>query len=227
MVDIIFYATTSIVGYIILLGLPNMPWYLGGNGHCHNNYADPLRFNYKSTWINGFYILQCGQHLYSFVAHLLDNSIEARAKFYETFLHHSLSIMLIMMSYLNNQTMVGIMVLFLHDCSDTFLLIARFYGDLRNKNKIVLHCIYACSMFSWIMLRLVAFPICCIWEAPEGVRKLLTYEVAYRGSILFPGMFMIMMMVGLMVMHLFWTYFIFSAFGSLLNKKKVNTLRSY
>jgi hypothetical protein len=226
-VDIPFYATASVFGYLILLGLPNMPWYLGGSGECRNNYLEPMHFRYRSGMVNGFYILQCGQHLYSFVAHLFDKSSDARQKFYETFLHHSLSIMLIMMSYLNNQTLVGIMVLFLHDCSDTLLLLARFYGDLRDKYKPLLYGIYGVCFPTWVYLRLVSFPLCCIYEAPTGVAVLYSYAPQFQSALLLPGLFMILMMLGLMVMHLFWTYFIFSAMGNLFTKKKVSITRSY
>jgi hypothetical protein len=162
LVDIPYYGGMAVVGYVILLGMPNLPWYLGGSGHCLENYSAPLQFKAKTRLVVGFYVLQCGQHLYSFLAHLADQSPDGRAKFYETFLHHSLSMLLILMSYLTSQALVGIMVLVLHDSSDSLLILCRYYGDLKHKRKWLLYLLYLVTFSAWILLRLVAFPLCCI-----------------------------------------------------------------
>jgi hypothetical protein len=143
------------------------------------------------------------------------------------FLHHALSILLILMSYLTNQPTVGLMVLFLHDTSDAFLLIGRFYADMRDKNKYLLYLLYLTGFGSWVLLRMLAFPLCCIWESRLGFQAVAALSEELRSAIILPGLFMVALMGALMVLHCFWSYFIFSAFTTMLTKKKVNIGRSY
>ena len=53
--------------------------------------------------------------------------IRAEGNYYEYILHHALSTFLIFFSYLMNMWLVGIIVLFLHDSSDFFLIFCRTY----------------------------------------------------------------------------------------------------
>ena len=77
--------------------------------------------------------------------------------------------MLILMSFFSNQVVVGIMVLFLHDASDTFLLIGRFYADLKNKNKYLLALSHILAFVFWMVLRMGIFPVCVIGETMTAI----------------------------------------------------------
>ena len=71
-----------------------------------------------------FYIAQFGKHFSRFFGHVF---IRPEGNFFEYALHHGLSIFLIVFSYLTNQWLIGIFVLFIHDYSDFALIMARAY----------------------------------------------------------------------------------------------------
>jgi hypothetical protein len=48
--DIPYYTLTSVVGYLLLRGMPNLPSYLGGQGLCKNNYEHLGHFD-KEDWL--------------------------------------------------------------------------------------------------------------------------------------------------------------------------------
>jgi hypothetical protein len=68
------------------------------------------------------------------------------------------------MSYLLNLVMAGVLVLFLHDLSDALLILARFYSEYKDKRRPLLIATYLVAWASWVYFRLLAFPLCCIWE---------------------------------------------------------------
>ena len=119
------------------------------------------------------------------------------------------------------------MVLFLHDSSDTFLLIGRFYADLKNKNKYLLALSHILGFVSWMVLRMAIFPVCVIGETMTLINIITSLSLELQSAVLLPGMFMVLMMGALMLMHSFWTYFIFKAFFSYVDKKKVTITRNY
>lgn len=71
-----------------------------------------------------FYLFQLGKHLARLFSHMF---IRPEGNYYEYVLHHALSTFLIVYSYLINEWLIGILVLFLHDTSDFFLILARAY----------------------------------------------------------------------------------------------------
>jgi len=69
-------------------------------------------------------MLQFGKHMSRLVIH---SFFRTEGNYYEMALHHILSVVLILISYLTNFWLVGMFVLLTHDASDALLLIARFY----------------------------------------------------------------------------------------------------
>jgi hypothetical protein len=72
-----------------------------------------------------FYIISFGKHLNHFVSHTF---IKKQSKYYEFVLHHGVSTFLIVFSYLMNQWIVGLMILFIPDFSGLSLVLRRFYA---------------------------------------------------------------------------------------------------
>ncbi len=85
----------------------------------------------KAPWLDEssdsmkyYYLAQFGKHFARLILHLF---IKAEGSYFEFGLHHSLSVFLIMFSYLTNMWLVGVLVLVIHDSSDFTLILARFY----------------------------------------------------------------------------------------------------
>ena len=107
-----------------------------------------------------FYIVQFGNHLYTFIDHLINKFHDP--KYYEYILHHALAIFLLFFSYMSHFMLFGLVVLFLHDPGDVWLISARGYTDYRFKKTFILISIYAICYIVWIYTRNYMFPKCCI-----------------------------------------------------------------
>ena len=86
-------------------------------------------------------------------------------KFYEYALHHGLALFLLWFSYMMNFIVVGVIVLLIHDPSDVFLIAARAYTDIKNRNVIVNVLIYAATYPVWVYTRNMVFPVCVLGSA--------------------------------------------------------------
>lgn len=125
--DSIFYLFTSTVSFYLFREEPWFPDWVGGSGKCQNSYMDyPSLPSSKQDTIEIFYYLQLGVHLFS-VFEMMVIKRKTELKYYEKLLHHILAASLIAFSAMNNEILVGIMILFTHDFSDVFMAFGRTY----------------------------------------------------------------------------------------------------
>jgi len=101
-----------------------MPTWLGGKGSPYILVEQGMRVLDVTFEMKVFYILQFGKHFARFFGHVF---IRSEGNFFEYALHHGLSVFLIAFSYLTNQWLIGLFVLFVHDYSDFALITARTY----------------------------------------------------------------------------------------------------
>lgn len=73
-----------------------------------------------------FYAFHLGVHLSS-VFEVMVVKRKTELKYYEKLLHHSLAVSLITFSAMMNSILIGVLVLFTHDFSDTFMAMLRVY----------------------------------------------------------------------------------------------------
>lgn len=112
------------------------------------------------------------------------------------------------------------MVLLCHDGSDFFLIIARGYKvlyillqDYKNYSRKLLKLIYMFAIVTWVGGRLIIFPACCVYASlvgPSIVHE--TLDELQQNVLLLPYKWMGFMLVGLLVLQVFWTYYISKAF---------------
>jgi membrane-bound metal-dependent hydrolase YbcI (DUF457 family) len=93
---------------------------------------------------------------------------------------------------------VGILVLMFHDFSDATMIFGRLILDWKRRptSPFITYPIYAFVFLSWVFCRLIMFPSCCI------------YGTFLRKTSLLSINFCTFMECGLLVMHIYWTYFI-------------------
>jgi hypothetical protein len=72
------------------------------------------------------------------------------------------------------------------------------------------------AFISWVGCRIVLFSYCCIYASLQAIIiKLPTVMNEFElGVLYFPYLFMSCMMVGLEILHIFWTYYIAESFVS-------------
>lgn len=173
------------------------PDVFGGKGKIENIFDE---WPYQNV-ISGqkyYYLFQIGFHFHNIIWLLLFES--SKNNFLEMTLHDLCTISLITLSYLYNFQYAGILVLFLHDCSDIPIYITKSIVDSSYTKLIFSSYISMCII--WIYTRLYVFP----------------YHMIYVGlKFDFDGNFnyqlvMISFLIILQVLHIYW-FLLFLAMG--------------
>jgi sphingoid base N-palmitoyltransferase len=120
-----------------------------------------------------------------------------RKDFWQMFVHHVLTLVLIALSFICNLHRVGSLVLFVHDCADIFLEGAKSlkYANLQKACDIT----FGIFTLTWIVTRLMLYPRIIYSTSIEAPRILPMYPVYYIFNSL---------LIALLVLHLIWTYMI-------------------
>ncbi|CAH1978077.1 unnamed protein product [Acanthoscelides obtectus] len=129
-----------------------------------------------------------------------------RKDFWQMFIHHIATIVLMCLSWVVNVFRIGTLVLVVHDCADILLeaaKMAKYSGYQR-----ICDVIFAIFTIVWITTRIGIFPFWIIkntsYDAPKVVPMFPAYYIFNS------------LLVLLLVLHIFWTYLILKiAYNSL------------
>jgi len=176
------------------------PAILGGEGQCSTIF-DFYPNIPEIPYINQYYMMQFGVHLYTLLDHIFVRYKEP--KFYELFLHHGTAVFLIFYSYLTNCLPVGVMVLFTHDPGDVMLDVNRVLNDWNPRYKKFIDFTYVSFVVSWLYLRLGTYPFCVV-------------KATWDFSIYFPidamlkniHLYLTLMLISLVGLHIYWFGFV-------------------
>jgi len=151
-------------------------------------YPMPLEIRYT-------YIYQLGYYLHQIVYQFVDH---ARSDFWEMFIHHVCTIILISLSYLSQCHRIGVMIMFLHDLGDIPLHVAK----LANYSQYEKLCDIAFGTFAvlFFLTRLVWLPF---WVAHAGI---LGYHEHLPDSDFPAHRVMSGCMIILIFLHCFWMF---------------------
>jgi hypothetical protein len=107
-----------------------------------------------------FYILQLSIWVWTgFSCYFLESR---RKDYVEMMLHHCVTIMLVLGSYLNGELAIGLVVLFCHDCSDIVLDLMKIFNYLKMEGRhgyYITELSFGCNLVSWTWYRLYVFPL--------------------------------------------------------------------
>ena len=94
--------------------------------------------------------------------------------------------------------------------------------DYKHYSKLVLKIIYVPAALFWVFGRLILFPISCVYPALYGGSISHEFLTPSQEEVLgLPYKWMGYMLVALMVLQFFWTYYILKAFASVNVSTKV------
>jgi ceramide synthetase len=131
------------------------------------------------------------------------------------FIHHILTVILILSSWTTNFVRAGSLIIFLHDISDVFLEGAKTFKSVKyEKHSSVF---FVMLVIVWIVTRLGVFPkivFCTIFKFPTLFPKFPIYYIISS------------MLVLLLILHILWTFMIFKVSCRLISKKKIEDVRS-
>ena len=121
-----------------------------------------------------------------------------RKDFWQMFVHHMITLLLISLSWVCNLHRVGSLVLLVHDCADIFLEGAKLTKYAQYQK--VCDSIFAFFIVVWCVTRLGLFPRIIYSTSVEAPRIVPMFPAYYIFNTL---------LILLLVLHIGWTYLIF------------------
>ncbi|CAK8577498.1 unnamed protein product [Lathyrus sativus] len=144
-----------------------------------------------------YYMCQCGFYIYSIAAILLWET--RRKDFAVMFTHHIITVILIGTSYLTSFFRLGAMTLALHDGSDVFMEAAKvFKYSGREFGASVCFAFFAVS---WLLLRLIFFPLWIIRTTSLDLKKVLNLSETLPMLLYYEFNSLLIM---LFIFHIYW-----------------------
>ena len=208
---IYFFFSTSF-GFVLFKHEDWMPKILFGRGKQDYKYLwESYPYQEYNSSIEFYYIFGLGYHLHSLVFHMMS---EKRGDYMENLLHHLATVFLMVFSFCNQCTRIGVLVLIVHDIVDFVLYLAKICHDL--KNQVPLYFSFSLLVITYFKYRIYYFPRYIIWEATLLGNQYLPFEV--------PGLFTnFYLMVGLLWvlwgLHIYWFYMIIMMIVNLIKDK--------
>ena len=152
--------------------------------------------------LDNFYIFKISYHFYE-LAHtlLLDRG---RKDFPEYILHHLMTFALILFSYSLNCLPLGSVIMLVHDATDLPATLLKLVSDVTYVWVEVGALLF--FLVIWSYLRLYVFPLHLIGSLIEEVYNNTVPSMNYNVMNM-----MFAFLIGLMGLHLFWTYMLFKA----------------
>jgi hypothetical protein len=134
-----YHVTIVVIGHFILKDMKFFPQELLGNGNILNMFKEGVPgylFFEKPVNFDAYYITGLSFVIVELIWLLF--IYEFQSDFYIMLLLHSLSISMIIFSYLTNLSQIGIIVFYLHDLTDIFVYIVRIviYSDYSDCIKV-------------------------------------------------------------------------------------------
>lgn len=179
----LYYTSSFIYGLVILW---NKPWFWNID-HCWINY--PHQGVTRDVW--WYYMISLSFYWSLALSQFFDVK---RKDFWQMFIHHIATIVLLSFSWICNLHRVGTLVLVIHDAADCIL----------DGTKAAKYAKYDCTamfaifMIIWIATRIIIFPMWII--------RSTTLEAPYVAKMMFPAYYIFNgLLILLYILHIFWT----------------------
>ncbi|XP_059622699.1 ceramide synthase 6 [Phlebotomus argentipes] len=182
----IYYTYSFIYGIVVLW---HKPW-LWNINHCWYGY--PHQSVDNDIW--WYYMISMAFYWSLTISQFRDVK---RKDFWQMFVHHMVTLLLLGLSWVCNMHRVGSLVLAVHDCADIFLEAAKL-TKYANYQK-VCDTIFAIFTVVWIVTRLGFFPRILYNTSVEAPRILPMFPAYYIFNSL---------LILLLILHVVWTYLI-------------------
>lgn len=203
----IWYIFITSLGVILSYGSPYTPDCVGGQISGYN--LSEKWPTYKLSYpLQLYLILQLGAKIYSMInLVIMDRSLQ---DFGEYFIHHYLTIILILLCYYFRVAHIGTAVLILHDFGDIGLSLFKFYRDLVKDRKTEIELLaYFNLLFLFSIPRMYLQPVKLFWplvtrDTRQILEKLMGDDKEGINMVLMMKNITLIMIMMLMMLNLFW-----------------------
>jgi len=132
-------------------------------------------------------------------------------------IHHFATILLMTLSFTVNMVRMGCLVLFVHECADIPLLLAKICGYIGKKKY--MDPLFVIFVLLWVVTRLGIFPFKLI--------KSTVFEAHVQEKMFFPVYYIFNgLLLMILLMHLVWTYYIGVIIYNKFETNEVSDVRS-
>ncbi|KAL1123364.1 hypothetical protein AAG570_002449 [Ranatra chinensis] len=184
----LYYVYSFIFGIICLW---DKPW-LWDINECWTNY--PHQSITRGPW--WYYMTSLAFYWSLTVSQFRDVK---RKDFWQMFIHHIATIVLMDFSWVCNLHRVGTLVLLVHDCADIFLEAAKMAKYAKYQK--VCDTLFAIFTILWIVTRLGIFPFWILYSTTVTAPR--TVNTTFPAYYIFNGLLYL-----LLILHIFWTHLI-------------------
>lgn len=197
---LLWYISVVCLGLQVIGELEWFPKELFGNGDLRTYYSKGypyIVFINKPTLFDLYYLASLGFTFSDFFFLIFVH--KKRSDYDLMVLHHIVTIGLVVISFLTNNSNIGIIVFFLHDCSDIWVYFTRVFINtcLPDFIKYV-----ECALFLFIF---IYFRLYCLSDA-------IYCAIFYIKNHSLTTILLIALLCVLLFMHVFWTYSIIKRF---------------
>jgi hypothetical protein len=147
----LFFFLMVLYEYWVLSGRDFLPPVLIGSGSADNLWTTS-GFTPTSDLVN-LYMVNLGYHMHSAFFHLF--LVKRRSDFHEMVLHHVVTLWLIVLSYVENQTRIGSVIMFMNDLPDIFVYLTKVFGETEYVNTSLVS--YLSLVVTFFHFRIVSF----------------------------------------------------------------------
>ncbi len=192
-----FYSAFCVLGYYALFVPETAVWIRDTRLHWVGWPYHPV-----SDLISLYYLLELGCYI-----HQLMWTEVTRSDAVEMILHHVITILLILLSYLTNYTRIGASILLCHDCADVFLEVGKVFNyvsrvmEYKRVCSVICDSLFACFAVTFFVSRLIVYPRYMLYS------MLVESPAAWDG--IWPGYwYFSILLSSLQCLHVFWFYLI-------------------
>ncbi|KAL7716347.1 Protein ASC1 [Entamoeba marina] len=191
-----YFVITAPLGVFLFRNEDWMPSALFGKGKSDLSLLwENFPFVPKVNFLLFYYCYQLGYHSHSLLFHICS---KPRNDYFENLLHHIVTVMLIVFSYVNNCGRIGILVMILHDIVDVTVYATKATTDL--KNQIPTHFLFVFLLITYFRFRL--------WVLPRYVIPSAIDAINYIPPDVTGGLVVYYLLVGMLcslfILHIYW-----------------------
>ena len=148
----VFFLLISWYEYSLLSRQSFTPSWLFGSGKTSDLWTDGYSMPVDLITL---FMVSLGYHIHSTVYHCF--FLERRGDFGEMLLHHALTLWLMVLSYIDGYSRIGLLIVFLNDVSDIFVYSTKTLGDTHFVKTSIAS--YLGLVVTYFYFRLVVFPV--------------------------------------------------------------------
>lgn len=194
---IIYFSFITAFGFYVFSDTPYQSPTMHGSG-VHLLSMSDWPYNNQPWMMKIYYMLNASYHFEGTVVHLL---MPMQNDFFEMLLHHYITLLLIVCSYMTSFWSSGINVMIQMDNGDILAGVIKCFYDIYPAWFTLI--VYVILVYSWIYYRLYAYTLEVIYHDWLMHRWNVDNDTMYhRGT-------MLLLLVGLLVLNIYWTLLFF------------------